>query len=72
MTASVLVELGALMRSVPSPDAPATTVAAWYAGKARLLEHAAGEESGGELAAVWTIEAGRARRRAARLLGQVA
>lgn len=71
MADSVLVELGRLSRSVPRPGAPVIEIAAWYERKAALLERAAGEDRDGS-AAVLTIEAGRARRRAARLVREAA
>lgn len=68
--ASTLIEMGALLRSVPGPDAPAAEVAAWYERKATLLEHVAMEagpitEDGQRAAAL----ARRARVRAAALTG---
>lgn len=45
---TALEEMGELLRSLPGPRSSAQEVAAWYAGKARLLEHLAGESAGAE------------------------
>lgn len=40
---STLIEMGAVLRAMPGPDAPVAEVAAWYERKATLLEHLATE-----------------------------
>jgi hypothetical protein len=70
MSGSVLVEMGALLRSMPAADAPASVVAAWYESKAVLFERVAAE--GGSDAAEARVLAERAHGHAAELLGVAA
>lgn len=65
--AAVLVEMGAVLRSVPGPDAPVAVVAAWYESKAALFEHVAREVHGAESEAAADLAA-QAHRHAAELL----
>jgi hypothetical protein len=65
MAASVLVEIGDVVRATPRPGAQAVEIARWYRRKAQLLEHVAAE--GGDGAASAVEVARQARRRAAEL-----
>jgi hypothetical protein len=68
--ATVLDELGVLVRSRPSLNARAAEVAAWYERKAAMLRHiASGSEPDADRAAEWATLAAR---HAATVLGGVA
>jgi len=67
----VLVEIGALLRATPGPDAPAVVVAAWYERKAELFEHVARWEYGPEAKDAAAL-AEQAHRHANELLAEVA
>jgi hypothetical protein len=64
---TTLEEMGIVMRAVPGPHAGVHEVAGWYALKARLLDHLAGDTAGSE-AERMRKQAALARRRADDLL----